>query len=181
MLLPPRVQAGAGGFSEEILAGLHHSVPTLRFGVLGQQLSPEDFDALLQVRRRIAPRVVNTPPVPWTVWHGLTMACPYYATVQVLYKRYTCTGYVTLRGRADGGSEGERLVQMEGHIWSGELEERGSKGGEEGRERAESDDGPMPVHAGEARHLHSRSTALALRRSARARGGLICRATAVSI
>ena len=49
-LPPPRVQADAGGISAETLAGLRHSVPTLHFGVLGQQLSPEDFDALLQVR-----------------------------------------------------------------------------------------------------------------------------------
>ena len=62
------MQAGAGGISAETLAGLRHSVPTLRVAVLGQQLSPEDFDALQQVRRRTAPRLVHVPRVTWTVW-----------------------------------------------------------------------------------------------------------------
>ena len=68
-LMPPRVQVG--GFSAETVAGLRLSVPTLRFGVLGQQLSPEDYDALVKVRRRrAAPRLVQMPLVPWTVWHS---------------------------------------------------------------------------------------------------------------
>ena len=47
------MQAAAGGISAEHLAGMRRSVPTLRVAVLGQQLSLEDFDALLQVRRRL--------------------------------------------------------------------------------------------------------------------------------
>ena len=58
------------------MAGLRHSVPTLRVAVLGQQLSPEDFDALLQVRRRTAPRLVHVPRVTWTVWQLLFQIVP---------------------------------------------------------------------------------------------------------
>ena len=77
-LPPPRAQAGVGGISAETLAGLRHSVPTLRFGVLGQQLSPEGFDALLQVHRRTyAARARNSttgrhrPIVDCTVQAGM--------------------------------------------------------------------------------------------------------------